>query len=216
MEPRFQTSFIPKKPIVAAPTSAPRAVNLFSLMSTIILVAVIVVSGGVFFYNKLVKQQLVDQKKSLELAKASYEPDTIRTIIRADSRIETSKKLFASHIAVTPFFDFLSSVTLEGVRFRDFNYVHLGKDKIQVQMKGQAANYASVALQSDLLNEQDFLKDTNVGDMSLDVSGAVLFTVSMAIDPSLMSFSAALTRSASASEPVEEASAPEDSASTSQ
>jgi hypothetical protein len=194
MEPRFQTSFIPKKPIIAAPVSASHSINLFSLMAGVIFFTTLAACGGVFFYKNLVTKQLADDKTALEKAKASFDPEKISNLIRTNNRIETGKKLFASHIAITPLFDFLSKITLPSIRFRDFSFAYLGKDKIQVQMKGQAQNYAAVALQSDLFNAQEYLKDTVMGDMTLDATGAVLFSVSMVVDPSLTSYAAALTR----------------------
>jgi hypothetical protein len=196
MDPQFKTSFIPKKPILDTTselrTSAP--INLFSLLSTILFIVVIFLGGGVFFYKSILADQIGKNKEVLERAKDAFEPELIEQIIRLDSRIETSKKLLSSHLALTPFFDFLSTVTLRTVRFRDFSFAYLAPDKIMVEMKGEAQSYASVALQSDLLNSQKFLKDTVVGDMSLEPTGTVSFRVTSVIDPSLVSYAQSLAR----------------------
>ncbi len=188
MDPRFQTSFIPKKPIVAQPGRAPSSINLFSLLATVVFIVALALSGGVFFYKQLTQKQIDANKVSLEKAKDAFEPDTINQIVRLDTRIVTSKKLLANHLAITPFFDFLSSITLPTVRFKTFDFTHLGKDKIKVSMSGQARDYASVALQSDLLNKQKYLKETIIGDMSLDSSGTISFSVDTVVDPDLLSY----------------------------
>ena len=188
MDPKFQTSFIPKKPITAGNDRSSGPINLFSLVGTVLFVAALALSGGVFFYQKLLVKQIEANKGSLERAKDDFDPDTINEIIRFDTRIETSKKLLSSHIAATPFFDYLSTITLRSVRFRDFSFTYLGKDNILVEMKGLAQGYAAVALQSDLLNEQKFLKDTVIGDMSLESTGNVAFSVSTKVDPSIFSY----------------------------
>lgn len=192
MDPKFQTSFIPKKPIVAGTARSSGPINLFSLLGTVLFVAALALSAGVFFYQKLLVKQIEQSQVSLERAKDDFDPETINEIIRFDTRIETGKKLIASHVAVTPFFDYLSSITLRTVRFRDFNFTYLGPDNILVEMKGLAQGYATVALQSDLLNEQKLLKDPIIGDMSLESTGNISFGVSAKVDPSLFSYERAL------------------------
>lgn len=190
----MQTSFIPKKPIVASSkmgsTSASAPINLFTLLATILFIVAIALSGGVYFYKGLVVKQIETDRATLERAKGAFDPELINQIVRLDSRIETSKKLFASHVAVTPLFDFLSSITLRSVRFKDFSFSYLSPNEITVSMRGQAQGYAAVALQSDLFDSQKGLSDTVIGDMALDPSGLVNFSVSTTIDPNIVSYSA--------------------------
>lgn len=198
MDPRLQSSFIPKKPIVAAPARAASSINLFSLVSTILFVSAIALSAGAFFYEKLLVKQVETNKQTLERAKDAFDPELIREIVRLDSRIETGKKLLSSHIAVTPLFDFISSVTLRSVRFRDFNFTYDSQDKILVTMKGQAQSYAAVALQSDLLNAQKALKNTILSDMTLEPTGLVSFNVSTTVDRSVVAYGAGSSNGATA------------------
>ena len=187
MDPRLQTSFIPKKPIVAAPARAASSINLFSLISTLLFIAAVGLSAGAFFYQKLVVKQVEANKQTLERAKGAFDPDLIHEIVRLDSRIETGKKLLSSHVAVTPLFDYISSITLQSVRFKDFSFGYLAPDKIGVSMKGQAASYSAVALQSDILNAQKRLSGTLLTDMALEAQGTVAFNLTTNIDPALLS-----------------------------
>lgn len=172
------------------------SINLFSLLAITLFVIAIVLSGGAFFYKGLLASQIDANKASLDRAKSAFEPEIIDQIIRLDTRIETSKKLLTSHLAVTPFFDFLSTVTLSTVRFKDFSFSYLASDKIGAEMKGQAESYASVALESDLLNAQKNLKDVIISDMALEPNGTVSFKVQMTVDPGLVSYAAALKKNA--------------------
>ncbi len=191
MDPQFRTSFIPKKPITVATSRSTPTIGLFALLATVLFIVAIALSGGVFFYQKLLTGQIATDKASFEKAKGAFEPDTINQISRLDTRIETAKQILASHLAVTPFFDFLSGVTLKTVRFKDFSFSYLAADKIVVLMKGQATSYASVALESDLLNTQKKLTDVSLTDLALDPAGTVSFNASMTVDPSLVSYSKA-------------------------
>jgi hypothetical protein len=193
MESHFQTSFIPKKPVMATSPSRSKApINLFSLIATIFFIAALALSGGVFFYKGLIIKQIEENKAALEAAKTAYDPEAIQELIRLDSRLEAGKNLLNSHVAVTPLFNFLSSVTLKSIRFKDFTFTYLASDKIQVAMKGQAQNYTSIALQSDLFNEQKNLKNTSFGDLALDPSGSITFSVSTTIDPGLTSYASTI------------------------
>lgn len=192
MDPRFQTSFIPKKPIIAQARSiAPSSINLITLIATILFIVVLALSGAAFFYKGLLTKQIEADKTTLGRARDAFDPKLIAQIVRLDTRIETSSKLMASHISVNPLFEFISSITLQSVRFRDFGFSYAGPDKILVNMTGQAKNYASVALQSDELYKQKSFQDVKIGDMVLDASGNISFSVTATVDSKLLSYASA-------------------------
>ncbi len=194
MDSQFKTSFIPKKPIVAPAGGyrTPSTVNLFSLLAITLFVVVIVLSGAVFLYKNLLAKQIQSNKVTLERAKDAFDPELIEKIVRLDTRIETSKKLLSSHTALSPFFDLLSEITLNTVRFKDFSFSYQAKDKIKVEMNGQAESYASIALQSDLIGSQKYFGDTIVSDMALEPSGLVSFKIEMTVDPILVSYASVI------------------------
>lgn len=193
MDPRFQTSFIPKKPVITQPqTSRSSNIDLFSLIAIILFILSLALSGGVFFWNSLIEKDIATKKATLERARDAFEPDLIKKIIRLDSRIENGKALLASHVSVTRLFDALSTITLRGVRFRDFNFSYLAKDKVEVSMKGQAQSFAAVAIQADFFNQQKYLHDTMIGDLALEPTGTIAFSVHTTIDPALVSYSGGL------------------------
>lgn len=193
MDPQFQRSFIPKKPITVTSTRVPSTVNLFALVAIVLFIVCLGLSGAVFFYNNLLAKQIEDNKASLDRAKGAFEPELIQQIIRRDTRIETAKSLLEGHISVTPLFDYLSTVTLKSVRFRDFNFSYLASDKIQITMRAQGQSYAAVALESDLLNSQKNLHNTILSGMSLDPAGTVSFSVSTTIDPGIFSYATSVS-----------------------
>lgn len=199
MDPRFQqTSFIPKKPMVTpqkVKSSAP--ISVLSLIATIFFIGAVGFAGGTFFYKELVKKQIETARTTLESKKAAYVPDEIEYLIRLDARLTASRQLLQNHIAVTPLFKFLGDITLESVRFRDFVFTYFGPDKIQVEMKGLASNYPSVALQSDLFNEQDALSNTVFSDLAIEGTGLRSFKVVTTINPKLVSYEELINQSQS-------------------
>lgn len=183
MDPRFQTSFIPKKPLISTTKPSSKTINLFALVATLIFVSTIALAVGVYFYNNLLLSQITDSKATLERAKGAFEPDTINKIVRLDNRINVAEGLLNNHIASSYLFDVISRVTLKTVRFKNLNYQYLAKDKILVDMKGQAQSFTSVALESDALNAEKALKNPVIGDLALDALGTVSFSVTATIDP---------------------------------
>ncbi|MDE1874786.1 MAG: hypothetical protein KGI79_00610 [Patescibacteria group bacterium] len=196
MDPQFHASFIPKKPITTSANRSPATINLFSLLAAVIFIVALALAGGVFFYNNLVQKQIASDQDSFQRAQAAFEPSTVDQIVRLDTRLNIAKKLLASHIAVTPFFSFLSTVTLQTVRFKDFSFSYLTPSQIVVDMHGQATSYQAVALESDLLSSQKQLHNVVVSDLALDQTGAVTFSVAMNVDPSLISYGANIPASA--------------------
>ena len=194
MDPRFQTSFVPKKPVITQ-NVVPRSssIDLFSLIAIVLFILSLALSGSIFFWKGLIEKDITIKKATLERARDAFEPELIKKIIRLDSRIESAEKLLNSHISVTRLFDALSTITLRGVRFKDFNFAYLAKDKVEVSMKGQAQSFAAVAIQSDFFNQQKYLKNTLIGDLALEPTGLIAFSVRTIVDPALVSYSGGLT-----------------------
>lgn len=207
MDPQFKASFIPKKPIVAPKggIGTPSSINLFSVIAITIFLVGVVLSAGVFFYSRLLDNQIVMEKQSLDRAKDAFEPELIEQIVRMDSRIETSKKLIASHTILSPFFNLLSNLTLRSIRFKDFLFSYSAADNIKVEMKGEAESYTAIALEADLFGSQKYLKDTVVSDLALEPNGNVSFKIMSKIDKNLVSYSEAVK-----SRPTEDILSPEE------
>jgi hypothetical protein len=74
------------------------------------------------------------------------------------------------------------------VRFKDFDFSYLGKDNIKVSLSGEAQGYEAVALQSDLLFDQDELDNVIIGDLSLKDNGRVEFSVNATVKSDLLSY----------------------------
>ncbi len=69
MEPNFQTSFIPKKPILEEKTVSNPSVGIFMLIAVFVLFVTLVGTGGLFFYRSVESAKIVKMKAALELLK---------------------------------------------------------------------------------------------------------------------------------------------------
>ncbi len=96
MDPKFQTSFIPKK----AYEQPKEGVNLLTLIAAIVFAATLLGFGGVYFYSANLDSSLKAADQTIQNNRDAFDVPFITTMARLDSRIEASKKLLASHIAL--------------------------------------------------------------------------------------------------------------------
>lgn len=190
MEGKFQTSFIPKKPVGSQPnlTKPAHTTNLFSIIVTIIFVTVLLLSGLVFAYKMMVQQKndRLNEELQAEIAKLRAQDASINELIRLDTRVESAKKLLNQHVALTSFFEFLSSSTLKTIQYKNFKYTQNPDNKVVITMNGVSQSFTALAQQSDLLLDpetQKSLKNPVISNYTLDPDGRVVFTFAGELNP---------------------------------
>jgi hypothetical protein len=190
MEPNFQTSFIPKKPMIEERAKVVRPIGVFTIISIFILFTVLLATGGLFFYKGVVAKNLASMKDTLTLAQNRFEPSKITELQILDKRLRASTEILANHIAITPVFQALSAITMKTVRYTQFSY-DLGDKKdtpVVIKMSGVAVGYRSVALQADLFAENKNFINPVFSNLTLDEKGNVLFDLEFSVDPSFVNY----------------------------
>src|SRR3989338_6986632 len=123
MEKDFQTSFIPRKPMVDQPSPIQaRSVSLLAIFSIFVFFTMLLATGGLFFYKNILKKNTQKMESDLTLAQNRFEPETISRLERLDKRLRSASKILGGHTAVTPIFKSLEDVTLPSVRYTKFAY----------------------------------------------------------------------------------------------
>jgi hypothetical protein len=190
MEQNFQTSFIPKKPMIPESVTSARPVSVFLIISLFILFTVLIATGGLYFYKGIVNKNILDMQDSLQKAQARFEPSAISQLQVLDKRLNASTEILSKHIVITPIFTALQLLTMKSVRYTKFSY-DAGGDKsatISVKMSGIAIGYRAVALQSDLFAQNKNLIDPVFSNLTLDNSGNVLFDLEFSVDPNFVNY----------------------------
>jgi hypothetical protein len=194
MDQNFQTSFIPKKPIIEERTSFSEPVGIFFIASLIILFIVLLGTGGVYFYKLVVTKNFDSLQASLQLAQNSFEPTELNQLQTLDKRLKASTEILDNHISITPVFDALQQVTMHTVRFTKFSY-DLGADSsanVDIKLSGVAIGYRSVALQSDLLSANKNFINPVFSNLTLDNSGNVVFDLEFFVPASFVNYKQSL------------------------
>lgn len=190
MDQNFQTSFIPKKPILKESTTYARPVGIFFIFSLFVLFTVLVASGGLYFYRTILTKKISNMDNTLNIAKNRFEPSKITELQLLDKRLKASSDILSKHITITPIFNALEESTMKSVRFTKFNYDLESEDRVvvNIRMSGVAIGYRSIALQSDLFAKNKNLINPVFSNLMLDNSGNVVFDLDFSVDPSFVNY----------------------------
>ena len=215
MEPKFQTSFIPKKPIsplggfggmsgglAGAPSVkvSHKGVSIFMTIAVIVFVLSLAAIGGAYLWKGYLKQTQQEYKVALAERERQFDIGLIERLKQIETQINTSKQLLANHIALSQAFDIISRMTIANVRFlsMDLSMPAGGKGGINVSMKGYGTSLQAVAFQSDVLGQLSLyglsrdIRNPIVSDPTLDPNGSVNFGFSAALDPGSLSYKESL------------------------
>lgn len=192
MEPKFQSSFIPKGPLATTGTatriSRESGRSILGTLAVFVFTFAILLSLGVFGYEFYLKSSISRMSGNLATARESLEPETIKKIADLDSRLVSTEALLEKHIVLSPLFDYLENFTLRNVRFTQFDYETTERGVLELTMRGQARGYSAVALQSRNFNESGYMRNPVFSDLDLDDEGNVTFTFRATLDPSIVSY----------------------------
>ncbi len=190
MEQNFQTSFIPKKPIVEERTVEARPVNFFVVVSIFIFFTILLASVGIYFYEKYLSGQIVQMDSTLNKAKSRFEPSKIVQLQVLNKRLRASTEVLAKHVAISPIFKVLQDITMKTVRYTKFSY-DFSLDKainVNIRMSGLAIGYRSIALQADLFGKNKNIINPIFSNLSLDDRGNVIFDLDFSVVTSFIDY----------------------------
>ena len=193
MDPKFQSSFIPKGSVVSttASVSAGRKIKkkgLLAFLALIIFSTSVLLAVGMFGYKFYLKYRIETMGVDLERARATLEPETIRELTRLNDRMISTQELISKHHILTPLFEFLEKSVPIRVRFSNFRYSVTEKG-LELSMRGEARGYAALALQADIFSKSQYFKDSIFSDLNLNERGDVDFSFKAIVDPNLVSYS---------------------------
>lgn len=185
MDPQVGGSFIPKQPVV--PTGRAGGGGLFLLIGLFVFIASLAAAGAVFAYQGYLNASIASKDESLKRTEDAFEPDVIETLVRTDRRIKELRGLLERHAAPTAVFALLGDLTLQSVRYNDFDY-ESSAEGAQMRLSGVADSFSSVALQSDQFGASKYLSGVVFSDITINEAGRVDFTVEANVHPSLVAY----------------------------
>lgn len=181
MDSPITTSFIPKTRLTAASRQRPGiGFGLGLLVSGFILLVSLGLFGGVYFYKQSLQKQIDEAVVNLERAKKAFEPGLITELTNLTGSVNAAKQIFSQHQASSKLLKLIGDLSLKEVTFTTFTYGASGNDII-VSMNGDAKSYTTVALQTKLLEDSDFIDTVSISNLALKEAGRVNFSVKLTI-----------------------------------
>jgi hypothetical protein len=190
MEPKFNTSFIPKKPIVADSgiiSRAPEAKNIFTTIATAVFILTLFATGAVFLYKNILIRQVSDADKALNDARSAFETDKIQSLLDLNARILAAKNLLEKHVVSSEVLGLLQSLTVKRMRFSSLGYKNSDGSPV-LTLKGEVQTYNALAEQSRIFSQSEFIKDQKFSDFSLGENGNIGVSFFGILDPKLTSY----------------------------
>lgn len=211
MENSFQTSFIPKKPIIENGLSSgggrrDRTTSISMVFSLSLLIIMAASTGGLYFYKGYLQKNKEQLSSSLFKVRDSFDKDTITELEMYDKRTTVAKVILDRHIVMSPVFEVINELTLSSVQYTKFSQERK-EDVFSVRMSGVARDYKSIALQADVFNtgKGQMFKDLIFSNLTKNKNNYVTFDLEFTVDPALLSYSNNITsaKPAAKSIPVE-------------
>lgn len=206
MPTEFQapTSFIPKQPLTedrfesSRNSSSGGPASFLTFLAMLVLVVSGLSAGVLNIYQQKVAADVSNIKKTLAREAEAFKGSFLDELRLLDRRIVSAQGVLANHISVTPLFEVISQATLKSIQFTRFTYTvnpqTNGQATIEVKMSGKAQSYAAIALQSDALTTNKYIRDPVFSNLTLDEQSNVLFDLTFSVDPHLVLFGDALAR----------------------
>ena len=205
MEPKFQSSFIPKGPAApaasyGAPASKLRS-SLFGYIATTVFVIAVLAAIGVFGYQRYLVSSIDTMGNNLNTARATLEPDVVNQLVKTSDRLAATQALLNQHMVVSPLFDYIEQNTLKSVSFTDFEFATNDKG-LTLKMEGLAQSYTAVALQSAAFNKSPFFQNPVFSNLDLDAKGNVIFVFQANLNPAMLMYRSEFNSAAPQANPV--------------
>ena len=194
MENSFQTSFIPKKPILSGNTPLSSTSSSTTSITMVVAVFIFIVmaagAAGLYVYKNYYLIKNKDElSASLSKIRGSFEKDTISELELFDKRTSVAKEVLKGHVVLSPLFETINSLTLTTIQYNTFEHSTV-KDIFSVKMSGVARDYKSIALQADIFNSPKgkMFKDVIFSNLTKNKNNYVTFDLEFSVDPALLSY----------------------------
>lgn len=193
MDNSFQTSFIPKKPIIENGANvgikSKNTTNIFMVVAVVIFVIVVVSFGGLYLYKSYLTQNKETLSASLLKMKGSFDKDTIAELELYDKRSGAAKEVLEKHTVMSPLFEAINELTLSSIQYTRFDHTTVN-NVFSIKISGIARDYKSIALQADIFNKNKakMFKDVIFSNLTKDKNNYVTFDLEFSVDPSILSY----------------------------
>ena len=155
--------------------------NRFLFVGTTVLVMVIVLVGGLYFYKNSLENKLVSLDAEISALEKSRNKEAEQNILIFNKQILMLSDLLNKHVYWTTAFSKIEGLTQNQVQF---NSVTATLTNTRVDFKATAANYTTVARQIAAFLSDESITDINLNKITSLTNGQLEFTMQIIFDRS--------------------------------
>ena len=197
--PNIPTSFVPH------PASAPSRkfhvdfIGAFGFLSYLILVCVIALAVGIFFYGRLLTATRLAKDAELAQKEAAIDTTTAENFVRLHDRLSSGKALLTNHTAFSGFFAALEAILPSTVRFSTLHLSFGDAGAVTLEGSGVAKSFNALAAASASFAADGRIKNAIFSHLAINKDNSVSFALAATLDQKLVTFSPPLSASTTAS-----------------
>lgn len=218
METKFQTSFIPKKPLPSVGGASMGANisngrrqpvkhggSLFLNLAMFLFIISIIAGGSMYLLKTAALSSQKNLGEQLSERQKQFNPKLIEELKRVNVKIDTANNLIQKHLALSNIFDIIGRFTTAKVRFISMQLEAPTQESgdITVTLSGYGSSLAAIAFQSEVLGKleqyglRDIVKNPILSNPTLDATSRVTFNFSASIDPTSLYYAKTITGTSS-------------------
>lgn len=188
MASNFQSSFIPKEPVVTEQVFKKKKAGFLGVLAVSLFVSSIVIAGGMYVYKGIIKRDIASLQTELAEAEKNIDKQTISEMSKFSKKLELVRTLVQKHQVVSGFLDTLASSTVSSVQFISFSYGDIEQGKLTVTLQGKAASYSSIAQQENVFSQNPYFTSMAFSNLTLVEGGLVAFDLAIGVDPRIAAY----------------------------
>jgi hypothetical protein len=191
MEQRFDTSFIPQKPIFKEEAGARRhePIPIVTLIGFAIFFAMLILTGLTFFFDKKETESVEALSAQLGTEKDRFNPQAIEELKAMSARLSLAKKVIDNHVGVTGLLDLIQSRTLKSVYYQNLRLTKDEKRGYTVALQGEAPSFGILYAQLEEYRQEPKITHVDTGDTRLnDRTGAITFDFTLTLSPEVLKY----------------------------
>ncbi len=152
------------------------------ILSGFLLVALVLLWGGLLLYKKSLTNQIIDLKDKQARVFSAQDKAAALDMIGLEKSSALAVSLLKSHVFTSAVLDKLAATTLSQVQWATMDLTVADRS---IKARGKAANYSTLAKQIRALEENGFSRVV-AGGIMLDKTGGVSFDSSFGFDQKLL------------------------------
>ena len=161
-------SFIPKQgPVRQVKRTATRQLHVFTIISYVAFVATLIVSLGVFLYNRHLDNQLNSEVEKLSGAIGGFSDSDMLRVREFNVRLRQAHARINESVSLVSIFDALEAATAQSVVLTDLTIKREEDTDFTITAKVTTPSFDSSLFQRGLYERNSIIKDITVSDLSI-------------------------------------------------